>query len=100
MDLRRRDCLDARTKHSDHGEWTSRAASGYRDEIVHLGAQLLNDCEIRPWGDPRARLAYAKYLEAAREYDKNPEAWEAAYWSALRRRLPSGLRKKLDRREH
>lgn len=45
--------------------------------IVHLGAQLLNDCQIRPWDGTRARLAYARYLEAAREYDKNANAWEA-----------------------
>lgn len=76
LDLRWRDDLEARTEHSDHGEWMSRAASECRDEIVHLCAQLLNDRENRPWDGTRARLASARYLEDAREYDKIPSAWD------------------------
>ena len=97
LDLRWRDYLVRGASHPDHEDWMLRAVTENRDAIVHLGAQLLNDCVIRPWDEASARLAHGRYLETAREYDKDPDAWETAYWSSLRERLPSNLREKLKR---
>ena len=76
-----------------------RAVTECRDEIVHLGAQELNACAVQPWNDASVRLAHARYLDAAREYDQDLDAWEGAYWFALGGRLPSKLREKFVRHE-
>ncbi|TWE10332.1 hypothetical protein BKA23_2688 [Rudaeicoccus suwonensis] len=89
LDSRWREYLDSAAVLPDHEEWMLRAVTEYRDEIVHLGAQELNACAVQPWNDENARLAYKRYLDAARKYDQNPDVWESAYWSALRERLPS-----------
>ena len=87
--------LRVRSVPADYEEWLSQALSAYRDEIVHFGAQLLNDCAVLPWDETAAWTRYEKYCREAREYDEDPDAWEAAFWTQVREALPPNLREKL-----
>lgn len=71
----------------DHDEWMLRAVSTYHDEIVHYGAQLLNDCIIRPWDQKRATSTHERYVQTGREYDDDPPEWERSFWERVRSRL-------------
>lgn len=95
LERRWHEYLRVRSVPADHEEWLSRALSDYRDEIVHFGAQLLNDCAVRPWDEAAARTRYEKYCRAAREYNQDPDAWEAAFRAQFREALPPNLREKL-----
>lgn len=74
----------------DHGEWMSAALTYYRDEIVHYGAQLLNDSAIRPWNPETAQARVKDYRAEADAYDADPQRWEAAFWARVRRRAATG----------
>jgi hypothetical protein len=72
----------------DHDGWLQAAFASYRDEIVHFGAQLLNDCTGQPWDAAVARRTFADYRAEAQRYDADPEKWEAAFWGRLRDQAP------------
>ena len=72
----------------DHDRWLEAALASYRDEIVHYGAQLLNDCTRRPWDAAVAQRAFECYRAEAQRYDTDPDAWEAAFWGRLRDGAP------------
>ena len=74
----------------DHGQWITMALAYYRDEIVHYGAQLLNDSTIRPWDAETAQARFKDYQAAAHAYDADPRKWEAAFWARVRRRAATG----------
>ncbi|MCU1480822.1 MAG: hypothetical protein JWQ19_1608 [Subtercola sp.] len=78
-------------------DWLPNALAGYRDEIVHFGAQMLNDLVIREWNGDRAQARHDRYLDEARTYDADPHAWETAFWSRVREALPSERREQFDR---
>lgn len=71
------------------------ALANYGDEVVHFGAQLLNDQVIHTWDERSALEAFQRYVMIATQYDRDPEAWEQSYWNELRAGLPIALRKKL-----
>lgn len=68
------------------------ALANHRDEIVHFGAQLLNDVAIRPWDERSAARAFEQYQDARRSYDADPEGWERSFWRGVRDSLPPALR--------
>lgn len=70
---------------ADHDQWITMALAFYRDEIVHYGAQLLNDSVIRPWDAETAQARFKDYQDAARAYDADPTEWEGAFWARVRR---------------
>jgi hypothetical protein len=88
LDARWDEYLEARVGQPDHDGWMLNAMSSYQDEIVHYGAQLLNDCIIRPWDADIVRSIHEQYVQARRDYDDNPEAWEAAFWDRVKARRP------------
>ncbi|MFF2494292.1 hypothetical protein [Agromyces sp. NPDC058064] len=89
-----RDQLDARwaaylstgRPADDHEQWVAAALASYRDEIVHYGAQLLNDAAIRPWDAETAQAGFAEYQAEALSYDADPAQWESAFWGRVRDR--------------
>lgn len=86
LDARWDEYLNTRVRQPDHDEWMLKAVSTYHDEIVHYGAQLLNDCIIRPWDFDRAAAKHDQYVRTGQEYDSDPEAWEQAFWARVRSR--------------
>ncbi|MEF3405132.1 hypothetical protein [Agromyces sp. CCNWLW203] len=74
----------------DHERWITMALSSYRDEIVHYGAQLLNDSTIRPWDAETAQARFNDYQAAAHAYDADPQKWDAAFWARVRSRAATG----------
>ena len=94
LDDRWRNYLRAHAGDADHTEWLSRVLADYRDEIVHFGAQLLNDQVIRPWDRRAASDAFEEYRTAAAAYDSDPAGWERSFWNDLRERLPATMRAK------
>jgi hypothetical protein len=80
----------------DHDRWMVTALSAYRDEIVHYGAQLLNDLAIRPWDATQARAGHEAFMATANSYDADPDAWEAGYWGRVREAAPAGMYSKFD----
>lgn len=75
--------------------------ANYRDEIVHYGAQLLNDRVIRPWDERTASASFERYRTTATEYDRDPEVWERLFWLRFREELAVVLRSKCsDRTGH
>lgn len=84
LDARWNAYLTTRMQAADHGEWMCEAMGGYRDEIVHFGGQLLNDVAIRRWNHESAQRAHDKYVTEAECYDRDPAAWEAAFWLRVR----------------
>jgi hypothetical protein len=96
LDDRWKQYLSMGRRADDHDRWLLTALSSYRDEIVHYGAQLLNDLAIRPWDATQAQAGYERYQGAASSYDSDPEAWEARYWTRIREAAPVGLYSKFD----
>lgn len=96
LDSRWQQFLSTGLRAQDHDQWLAAALSMYRDEIVHYGAQLLNDLAIRPWDAGRAQAGFKKYEEAARSFDANPRAWEIEFWARLRDGAPAGLYSRFD----
>jgi hypothetical protein len=96
LDDRWEQYMSTRQRAADHDQWLVAALSTYRDEIVHYGAQLLNDRAIRPWNAARARVGYEQYRSAARSYDSDPQAWEESFWARIRNAAPAGLYSKFD----
>ena len=84
LDRRWEQYLATGRRAGDHDAWLVVALSTYRDEIVHFGAQILNDLSIRPWDEVRARAGFERYDVAARDYDADPDAWEEAFWARAR----------------
>ncbi|PPF25715.1 MULTISPECIES: hypothetical protein [unclassified Rathayibacter] len=84
LDARWNAYLATHTQAADHGEWMNEAMGDYRDEIVHFGGQLLNDVAIREWNHESAQRAHDKYVTEAERYDRDPAAWEAAFWLHVR----------------
>lgn len=72
----------------DHETWITAALAYYRDEIIHCGAQLLNDSVLRPWNAKDAQSRFTEYQTEALAYDADPGAWEARYWSRVRDGAP------------
>jgi hypothetical protein len=72
----------------DHDHWLETTLASYRDEIVHYGAQLLNDCTSQPWNAAVAQRAFEDYRAEAQRYDAGPAKWEAAFWGRLRDQAP------------
>lgn len=91
LDRRWEQYLSTKNPAADHDRWLAGALSEYRDEIVHYGAQLLNDLAIRPWDAAEARAHFDRYQDAARSYDADPDAWEASFWARIRAAAPAGL---------
>ncbi|MFC9559600.1 hypothetical protein [Agromyces sp. NPDC056965] len=83
----------------DHGQWITMALAYYRDEIVHYGAQLLNDSAIRPWDAETSQARFMDYQDAAHAYDADPPNWEAAFWARVRRRASAGSNSPFDGQE-
>lgn len=92
LDARWAEYLRTRERSVDHADWTADALSGYRDEIVHFGAQLLNDCAIRPWDPDAAARCSERYRVEAAAYDRDPDTWERDFWEHVTAGLPPALR--------
>lgn len=92
LDERWRSYLRTHTAGADHSEWMSQVLANYRDEIVHFGAQLLNDVAIRPWDSRAASGSFERYRTAAAAYDADPAGWERTFWNRVRDGLPPALR--------
>lgn len=94
LDARWSNYLRMHVADADHTEWLATALANYRDEIVHFGAQLLNDRAIRPWESRMAIDTFRQYRSAAAAYDTDPAEWERTFWNGVRDGLPPALRAK------
>ncbi len=57
----------------DHNNWLQAAFASYYDEIVHFGAQLLNERKRHPRNAAVAQRAFESYRAEAQRYDADPE---------------------------
>jgi hypothetical protein len=94
LDERWRGYLDTHERSADHSEWIGEVFANYRDEIVHFGAQLLNDRAIRPWDERSAFEFFERYRTTACQYDSDPDAWEQSHWNQIRDGLPAAMRER------
>lgn len=90
LDSRWEEYLSAGQPAYDHEQWVTAALAYYRDEIVHYGAQLLNDSAIRPWDAEQAQAGFNEYQANSRAYDADPRRWEASFWVRVRDGVPTG----------
>lgn len=96
LDSRWEEYLSTGRAAEDHGPWITTALAYYRDEIIHYGAQLLNDSATRPWNVETATARLKEYQAAAHAYDADPRKWEASFWARVRRRAATGQDSELD----
>lgn len=98
LDSRWEEYLSTGRTADDHEQWIAMALAYYRDEIVHYGAQLLNDSAIRPWNAENAQAGFNEYQAAARNYDADPRKWETSFWARVRGVAPTGPHPEPDER--